>query len=304
VTGLYAAGLAFVSKQWLPYDSAYARKALTAARDLYAYGKANPLGTNTPAYNGGGVTSDDLALAAIALAWATGEKTYVDDVFRNTAIASRTDQAGLKGTFTAGWFVKENPTPLHGIANTSWATTHVYGLWALYRLILADAAMSTKLGIPESERLALIRDVAYAVVRNITQLSGLPGGAGATLPIPDPQPGMPGGIPYNADWDINLAAEQEWVYNRYLAGNMTDLFIYYDIARDVQGMALPGTTGAEDWKAPQARHLLIRAKHRQMRARAAVGSASPTSARKGAPARRTGSRRGRSMRPMPHWHRS
>ncbi|MDQ3003131.1 MAG: glycoside hydrolase family 9 protein, partial [Fibrobacterota bacterium] len=258
VMGLYAAGLAFVSGQWSAYDSAYASKTLKAARDLYAYGKANPKESSSPAYNGGGVTSDDMALAAIALAWATGEKGFIDDVFRNTAIASRADQAGLKGTFTAGWFVKENPTPLHGNANTSWATTHVYALWAFYRLILVDPVRSAKLGITESERLLLIRDAAFAVVRNISQLASVAGGAGATLPIPDPQPGMLGGIPFNANWNINLAAEQEWVYNRYLAGNMTELFIYYDIARDIQGMALPGTTGAENWKAPEARQLLIR----------------------------------------------
>lgn len=47
ITGRIAAGLAFLSRMYEDYDSAYAAKALDAAKVIYAYGKAHPAGSGS-----------------------------------------------------------------------------------------------------------------------------------------------------------------------------------------------------------------------------------------------------------------
>jgi hypothetical protein len=50
----------------------------------------------------------------------------------------------------------------------------------------------------------------------------------------------------------------EWVWNRYQAGNITEMFYYYDIASKIQGLELPNSPASTDWQADEAKTILVR----------------------------------------------
>ena len=49
------------------------------AKALYTHAAAIYTSTNSPAYAGDNSIYDDMALAALMLGWASGEKQYLDD---------------------------------------------------------------------------------------------------------------------------------------------------------------------------------------------------------------------------------
>ena len=42
--------------------------------------------------------------------------------------------------------------------------------------------------------------------------------------------------------------DQDWIYNRYQAGNIFEVLAYADVAKDLTNLSLP-TMGSPDWKA-------------------------------------------------------
>lgn len=255
VMGRNAAGLAFVARAFAPYDKAYADKCLAAAKAMYAFGKANPKASSSSAYSGESSIYDDMGLAAVALLWATRDTAYKYDLIANTAIGNKGNAAFPAGTFAGGWFAYDNPSPQHGLANTSWASVETPALWAFYRLVLKDETGAAAFGIDAAQRLDLIEDVVFALIANV---GDLPGGAGS-IPLPAGSIAWKNSaLTYDPLWKINTYALQEWVYNRYIAGNSTEFFCYYDIAKDIQGLALPHTPASTDWKAKEVKELLVR----------------------------------------------
>ncbi len=252
--GNYAANLAFVSKRYEPYDADYSAKCLKAAEAIYAFTKTRMDLTNTPAYNGATIVSDDLAFACLALLWATGERKYLDELCYDKTIGEKQSAAASpKALFEGGWFTNNDPVFTKTMANTDWGSVQAHVLWGFYRLILENDSMCTLLQISESERLKLMEKTMYNLISN---LAGVGQG---TQTIELPNHGIWTGytVKYGLPW-FTMHTQMEWVWNRYQAGNITEMFYYYDIASRIQGMELPNTPASTDWKADEVKTILVR----------------------------------------------
>ena len=98
-----------------------------------------------------------MALASVALLYATGKKDYADDMIRTKNLVSGQGYADGAGAFGGGWFVTPDKGFFKNAKNTSWANSYSYALYALYKLILADKIKAiTEYGLTEEERLAAI----------------------------------------------------------------------------------------------------------------------------------------------------
>jgi hypothetical protein len=256
--GSMSAGLAFVGRLYAPYDAAYSAKCITIAKALYAWGKSNPAAFNSPALNGGGATYDDLALGALALWWATKDTSYRFDLLYNPTLGTHGNPTQYpKGGFRAGWFVNDNPGPQKGTANTGWARLETYGLWGLYRLVLANDSTAAAYGITAAERLNLVEDVIYCLIGNLSDVNA---NAGDQITLPASSFQFKGNIIKTTPlwgWGY-VEIGSTWMPNRYQAGNITELFCYYDIAGKIQGTDLPNSPASTDWKVNEAKSLLLK----------------------------------------------
>lgn len=103
----WAAGLAFASRLWRPYDrTGWSDTALQASKAFYALAKSTNALESTPAYSGETKTNDDLGLAATALLWATGEKSYLSEIVYTTGLPS--GAGGVCGGSQEGDFPASN----------------------------------------------------------------------------------------------------------------------------------------------------------------------------------------------------
>jgi Glycosyl hydrolase family 9/Cellulase N-terminal ig-like domain len=256
VMGRVAAGLALFSKMYASYDKAYADQCLAASIKMYAHGKNLRKPTSSSAYSGENTINDDMALAAVSLLWATHDTTYKYDLIANPALGTFANPFFTTGTFPGGWMVATNTTLQKGGTNTSWANVHTPTLWAFYKLILKDPTTAAACGFNATQRLDAIEDVVFNVIDNIGWLQG----GSASIDLPSANPQLPGGhtLTYDPLWKINTKADVVWVWNRYIAGNITEFYCYYDIAKDLQGVALPHTPASVNWKAEEVKTLIVR----------------------------------------------
>ncbi|MCB9497309.1 MAG: glycoside hydrolase family 9 protein [Fibrobacteria bacterium] len=264
--GDVAAGLAILSKRWRPYDPKWADTALMAAKDMYAYAKANRVVVSSPAYNGAGPdkVNANLALAATALLWVTKDKSYLSDIAYDKTVGSHgaTWNAGggptpMKSSWEGGWMVYSNPNLTKGGANSDWANRHQLALYAFYKLILSDKDSALAFGVrDEAERQNLVTHTIAGVVQNLNSISG---GAGISIDLPSVDPNDGGGYAIRAggNW-FTMFTQQQWVWNRYQVANAFELFIYYDITRDLEaGLAGTELTGYA-WNRGPVRQLMVR----------------------------------------------
>ena len=194
IGGETAAGLAILSKMYAEYDKPFADSCLKVAREMYKFGKdlaqgkkfthnTKAAGWSSPAYNGNNEFVDDMALASVALLYATGEKEYADDMIRNSNMYTGQvlpDQDG-PGYFKGGWFVSPDKGFLKNGKNTSWANSYAYATYALYKLILADENKAiNEYGLTADERLNAIEDCIVNMIFNLGDVSQ--GTATITLP--------------------------------------------------------------------------------------------------------------------------
>jgi len=250
--GNYAANLAFVSKMYRPYDSTYSNRCLTAAKAIYAFTKGRRDRTNTPAYNGSTNVSDDLAFACLGLLWATGERSYLDELcYDKTIGVNGTD--GNKALFEGGWFTYYDRLFSHATTNTDWGSVQAHVLWGFFRLVLNDQTFCESLGLTEEQRLALIEKTVYNLICNLSS-AGL---GTQTIQLPPTGIWVESTIRYDKPW-FTMFTPMEWVWNRYQSGNITEMFYYYDIASRIQGMELPNTPATTDWKAEEMKTILVR----------------------------------------------
>jgi hypothetical protein len=255
--GSLSAGLAFVGRLYAPYDAAYAAQCVKIAKELYAYGKANPTDYHNPMYSGGGVSNDEMALGALALWWATKDELYKNDLLYNKTIGSQADPATYpKGGFSGGWFCNKQPGMLKDVANSDYDNMHTFSLWGLYRLILTDDSTSSVYGISPSERLNLAEDVIYCLIANMTDVNDQNGDQSIILPKPSIQ-WKSNTLKCSSLWGW-MKIQQEWMVNRYQATNITDVFCYYDVASKIQGTELPNSPASTDWEVPEVKSLLLK----------------------------------------------
>lgn len=276
IGGETAAGLAILGKMYAEYDKPFADSCLMVAEKMYDFAKSlaqgkssydggKPFKNNTvaagwssPAYNGNNEFYDDLALASVALLYATGKKEYADDMIRTrNLVAGQEYMDNCAGCFEGGWFVTNDKGFLKNVKNTSWANAYAYATYALYKLILADKTKATtEYGLTEAEWLNAIEDCIASMIYNLGDVAYGQGTASIQLPMG----GIgwkPSVVKYDPTW-YTMATDQTWIYNRYQAGNIFEVLAYADVAKDIekQGLALP-IMGTPDWKADEMHQLAI-----------------------------------------------
>ena len=254
ILGEYAANLALVSGVIRRYDTPYADRCIKAAKDIYAYAKAHKdSASSSPAYSGNAITHDKLAFAAMALTWATADKAYLNDLCYDKTIGTEYNAFYPKFSYEGGWFATQADFN-HAGANTDWASVHVYASWGFFRLILMDEALCTALGITDSERKSLIEKTIFSVAMDLGNIGNT---GDLTISIPANGGWVPNDIKIQSPW-MTMHTQMEWVWNRYQAGNITEMYCYYDMASKIQGMELPNSPSSTDWKANEIKGILIR----------------------------------------------
>ena len=226
-------------------------------------GQRRTLAIQTPAYQGNNEFVDDMALASVALLYATGKKEYADDMIRSPNMYPQQviKAEGGPGFFKGGWFVTSDQGFLKNGKNTSWANAYAYATYALYKLILADENKAVnEFGLTKEERLEAIEDCIMDMIHNLSDMSFGQGTASIVLPRDANWKGIgwkQTEVKYDPIW-YTMATDQQWIYNRYQAGNIFEVLAYADVAKDIekQGISLPDL-GTPDWKADEMHQLGI-----------------------------------------------
>ena len=272
VAGETAAGLAILAKNYAEYDKPFADSCLMVAKKMYEFGKNIATGKtegythnktpifNTPAYNGSTIYHDDMALGAVALLYATKDTTYLYDIAENPALRGGQGKQDFAygnpyGFFRGGWFTFKQASFFKDGANTDWASTFTFALYAFYKLILKDEATAASYGISNDRRLEYVEDLAYTMATNVSAVSYTDG---ATESIVLPKGGgwsSDGSVKYEPIW-YTMKTQQQWIYNRYQLGNTIDVFTYADVTKDLEGVALP-QNGIQNWKSDEMYQLGI-----------------------------------------------
>jgi len=257
IAGEIVAGLAILSKDYAQYDKKFADSCLTVAEKMYDFAKAlaqgkstydgdkkfknntEAAGWSTPAYAGNNEFYDDMALASVALLYATSKKEYADDMIRTKNLVSGQLIGNGAGYFEGGWFVTNNKGFLKDGKNTSWSNSYTFALYALYKLILADKAKATtEYGLTEEERLNAIEDCLADMIANLGDV-GKNNGGSITLPAGDIGYKL-NKVSYDPIW-YTMFTDGNWNFNRYQMGNVFEVLAYSDVAADIekQGITLP-----------------------------------------------------------------
>jgi hypothetical protein len=273
ISGMIAAGLAILSKDYAKYDKKFADSCLTVAEKMYDFAKSLAQGKSkydgdktfknnkvaagwsTPAYNGNNEFTDDMALASVALLYATGKEEYADDMIRTKDLYKGQEIGEGAGFFEGGWFATPDKAFLKGAKNTSWANSHSYALYALYKLILSDSKKAKAFGLTEEERLAAIEDCLADMIANLGDMGGS-GTASIELPT-NKDIWKSNTVKYDPTW-YQMETDQTWNYNRYQMGNIFEVLAYAEVAADIekQGIKLP-TLATTSLKASDMRQLGI-----------------------------------------------
>ena len=273
IGGETAAGLAIMGKMYAEYDKPFADSCLMVAEKMYDFAKAVAQGKGTydggktivhnktaagwssPAYNGNNEFIDDMALASVALLYATGKKEYADDMIRNKNMFQGQETAEGPGFFQGGWFVTKNKGFFKDVKNTSWANAYSYALYALYKLILSDKNKAiTEYGLTEEEWLNAVEDCIIDMISNVNDMSG--NGSG-TIDLPATGNWKQRPLQYDPIW-YNMHTDQDWIYNRYQAGNIFEVLAYAEVAKDIEEkmIELPNVKNP-NWKADEMHQLGI-----------------------------------------------
>ncbi len=275
ISGQIAAGLAILGKNYRDYDKPFADSCLTVAKKMYEFAKNLKLkeknlgpgtydggkpyvyntvadGWSSSAYNGNNESHDDLAIAAIALHYATYEDTkvmdYLNDAVEDTEIGD--DQEASVGFFNGGWMAWNRDGMRKSSKNTSWANAYTYTLYGFYKMLLKDEATGLKYGIDNKTRLKYAENVALILGTNISYLGGS-GSESVTIPT------LNGETPVSyGDLWYNMQTDSKWIYNRYQAGNIFEVLAYADVTKDLEGVKLP-QKGVQNWNSAAMKKLGI-----------------------------------------------
>lgn len=254
----WAAGLAFVSRMYRPYDPKFADTALIMAKAMYAQAKKTNALDGGSDYNGETIAIDDLAAAAVALLWATHDTTYLNDVAYRPGMVNGTGgtcAASNAGTalnrFNGGYFGCGSNGIIKS-SGTSWGNIESFSLYSLIKLILVDPDTAQSYGIAPAQRDTLLLRSLNNLIG--TELSG--GGKTFTLPIGVYSQAM---VSYDSLWyNMNYGSGVPGYFNKYEFGHFADLYMYWDATSIVDQKPLlnvPATPGY--WMRDTVQHLLV-----------------------------------------------
>ncbi len=278
VGGETAAGLAILSKMYKgkefggKYD-AFADSCLMVAKKMYDFAKNLMLGKgsydggktfknhksfkfDSEAYNGNNEAQDDLSLAAIALHYATYEDSH-DMSYLNDAVEDKTigtDQESDYGFFRGGWMAYTRDGMRKSSKNTSWANGYTYALYAFYKLLLKDDETAAKYGISSEKRLDYAGKVALNLGTNLTYLSG---NGTESITVPTLNKWNPNTTVSFGNLWYNMQTDQDWIYNRYQAGNIFEMLAYADVTKDLENVDLPNGVGVLSWNSEKVKQMAI-----------------------------------------------
>ena len=262
-SGNFAAGLAILSKIYSrdSIDMAFANKSMTVAKALYEYGKAQKKLTHTHAYNGGSTFHDEMALAAICLFYATGDKKYLNDAVEEKSLTGGQSKSDFingdkkgAGMFNGGWFTYHQASLLKTTAASDWASVHTGALYAFYKLILETQDKAAAYGLTNEQRMIYVEDVAFTMATNLG--AAVTGGTKSIL-LPAGQASWTGStVSYDSIWGTSQAVKEDW-WTKYEASNIYELLAYYDVTKDLENVTMPQTGTIQDWKSDEILELAL-----------------------------------------------
>lgn len=258
----FAAGMAFLSRLYRPYDRAHADSALVIARAMYKTAQTANKKEESEDYTADNFAFDDLGLAAVALLWATGESQYLQD-----AVFTKGLKDGVGGTckstamspdkqlrlFEGGYFACD---PDDGMKKkggpTDYTTVHSLALYSFTKLILANADTAARYGVRAGQRDTFL-------LRTITQMPGLWNQSpGNPILIPTGDPYNPTRLTYDSIWySMGIGYGKSGWWNKYQFGNLADLYMFYDMTGLVDGRQIVDKPGNTDWKRKEILQVLL-----------------------------------------------
>jgi hypothetical protein len=260
--GDFAAGMAFLSRAYRPYDPAFADSALAVARAMYETAKSANKAETAPDYTGDITLFDDMGLAAVALLWATGESKYLQEAAYKTGMpdgkggtCASADYSATYATtrFEGGFFGCGTNGMLKNGGPTDYGSVQSLALYAFAKLILPTADTAARYGIRPGQRDTLL-------LRTINQMAGpLWGtGSGATITIPTGDQYNPTRLSYDTLWySMGIGYGKSGWWNKYQFGNLTDLYLFYDMLSLVEGRTIVDKPGNTDWKRKEILQVLL-----------------------------------------------
>ena len=228
-----AAGLALLSVRYATYDKAFADSCLKVAEKLYAYAKehfGDPEVCDETLYACGVQKPYDvLALAAIALHYATYEKSkkmdYLNDAAEDKTINDNEYAKYGFEYFSAGWLGVNR-----GFTSGGWTSDYdnrfAITLYAFYKLLLADEETAAKYGIKDSVRIDYTKRLVNSLVRSVSDDLGNGDDEHVDLPYND---GSHCEFRYDKPWFVTN--HFNWHPNRYETGTILNLLIYAEVAK-------------------------------------------------------------------------
>lgn len=225
-----AAGLALLSVRYATYDKAFADSCLKVAEKLYAYAKEHfgeeEVCDETLYACGVQKPYDVLALAAIALHYATYEKSkkmdYLNDAAEDKTINDNINAKYSFEYFPAGWLGVDR-----GFTSGGWTSDYdnrfAITLYAFYKLLLADEETAAKYGIKDSVRIDYTERLVNSLVRSVSDDLGNGDDEHVDLP------GSHYEFRYDKPWFVTN--HFDWHPNRYETGTILNLLIYAEVAK-------------------------------------------------------------------------
>ena len=235
-----AAGLALLSVSYATYDKPFADSCLKVAEKLYDYAKAHygePEVCVNALYPCGKQYSskyvDALAMAAIALHYATYEKTkkmdYLNDAAEDKEISDNSTNHKYRSGFAGGWL--GNPS---GFTSGGWTSTYeeryAITLYAFYKLLLADKKTAAKYGIQDSVRIDYTNRLKDALAKILVQDMGSNGDNSVTLTYGLASDHLVSEMfHYATPWYVTMSFD--YMHTRYESGLILNMLIYAEVAK-------------------------------------------------------------------------
>jgi hypothetical protein len=258
----FAAGMAFLSRLYRPYDKPHADSALVIAKAMYETAKTANKKEESEDYTADNFAFDDLGLASVALLWATGESKYLQEavftkglsdgvggICKSTAMSPDKQLRLFEGGFfacdaDAGMKKKGGPT--------DYTTVHSLALYSFAKLILANADTAARYGVRAGQRDTFL-------LRTITQMPGLWEQSGSNpILIPTGDQYNPTRLTYDSIWySMGIGFGKSGWWNKYQFGNLADLYMFYDMTGIVDGRQIVDKPGNTDWKRKEVLQVLL-----------------------------------------------
>jgi Glycosyl hydrolase family 9 len=224
LAGSQAAALAFAAGLQTKEDPTFAAKALEAAKAIYAWGKANRTVYSKSTNYSDNESASKMALAAVALLWVTRDTSYLHDLAFNDSLVTTSFPMWYS---VKGWLGRgASGTAMNKAAwYLDYANPHPLALHSFFKLILASADPSVY-GLSRARADSLKDAVMYGALANLSLMPSTDGSRKLTsTPIQR-------NLHVDSIWAFPSPLAS-WGWSRYFAGNLAEMLLYADLAREM-----------------------------------------------------------------------